>query len=159
MQGNTLHTSLSFSPSVTNIVAAQTNYVYNKETGLWIQHASGVSYNIAGYYCADITQAVCNGPYTNYWTGYLDFGGSTPSATTFVHGVGYQWVYYFSPLGQSDTSVTANIPNAQWDAKVGAWLIGFSVYLWDSGSQSYTIVFPTTFPEPVPSNVYNPLVL
>jgi hypothetical protein len=48
---------------------------------------------------------------------------------------------------------------AHWDEKVGAWLVGFSIYLWDPTPQSYTTPFPDPFPEPVPANVYNPLNL
>ena len=134
LQGNSLHSTITFSPIVTNVQGASTNYVYDKSSGLWIQHEGTISYNIANYYCRD-SDAVCSGPYTTYWRGYLDFGGNTLSDAKFVHGVVYQWVYYYSP--HSDTTVLANLPNAIWDSKVGAWLIGFSVYLYDKGTQSY----------------------
>jgi len=166
LTGNALHSTFTFSPIVTNIEAASTVYTFDKSSGLWVEHAGSLTYNIPGFYCLDTSLPVCNGPYVNFWTGYLNFGGNTPSTSNFVHGVGYQWIYYFAP--QSDTSVTANIPYAQWDAKVGAWLIGLSIYLWDSGTQSYDMIpvpatdnyaFPNPFIEPLPANNYNPLGL
>lgn len=162
LTGNALHSTFTFDPSVTNIQGASTVFTYDKTSKLWVEHAGSLSYNLSGYYCSDTSLAVCNGPYVNYWTGYLDFGGNAPSDSTFVHGVGYQWVYYFSP--QTDTTVQANIPYAQWDAKVGAWLIGFSIYLYDTAlspnyPQAYTITFPSPFIEPVPASNHNPLNL
>lgn len=163
LTGNVLHTAFTFSPIVTNVQGASTDYVYDKSSGKWIQHEGTITYNIANYYCSG-SDAVCSGPYTTYWRGYLDFGGNTPSDANFVHGVVYQWVYYYSP--QSDTTVLANLPTAQWDSKLGAWLIGFSVYFYDKGTQTYddttpytNPAFPSPFIEPVPASNYNPLHL
>jgi len=66
--------------------------------------------------------------------------------------------YIFAP--QIDTGVTALLSDAQWDATVGAWLIGFSLYIWDSALQSYTISsIPFLSLEPFPVSNYNPLDL
>jgi len=139
LQGNSLHTTITFSPIVTNVQGASTNYVYDKSSGLWIQHEGTITYDIPNYYCSG-SDAVCTGPYVTYWRGYLNFGGNIPSDANFVHGVQYQWIYYYS--SQDDATVQANLPNAVWDSKVGAWLIGFSVYLWDKTPQNYNIAFP-----------------
>lgn len=144
LTGNALHTAFTYDPPVSNVQGASTNYVYDKSSGLWIQHEGTISYNIPGYYCDDTSLAVCNGPYVNYWRGYLDFGENKPDAATFVHGVAYQWVYYYS--SQDDSKVLANIPNAVWDQKMGAWLIGFSVYLWDKDTQQYGKLETVTVP-------------
>jgi len=74
-------------------------------------------------------------PYSELFRGYLDFDGNVPSDATFVHGVAYQWVYLMAP---EDAILTApNTAYAQWDTKVGAWLVGFSIYMWDKGPQDY----------------------
>ncbi len=147
--GNVLHTSISYSPSVEDLEGESSVYVYNKSSGLWIEREGQVKYvYIPGY---------GDTPVVNFWRGYLDFGGNAPSTETFVHGVGYQWAYLYLP---EDATLTGDYTAyAQWDAKVGAWLVGFSIYLWDPTPQSYTTAFPDPFPEPVPANVYNPLGL
>lgn len=146
--GNVLHTTVSYSPVVSDLQGQSTVYTFDKDSGLWIEHEGTVSYSYEPYY----------GSYTatNYWRGYVQFDG-TPSKTSFFHGVGYQWVYIFAP--QSDTGVTTLLPNAVWDNTVGAWLVGFSIYLWDPAPQSYAIPFPNPFIEPVPASNYNPLDL
>jgi hypothetical protein len=45
----------------------------------------------------------------------------------------------------------------QWDDVVGTWLFDFSIYLFDAGTQRYSI--PFEFVEPIPANVFNPLDL
>lgn len=154
LAGNSLHTTISYAPYVSNQQGGELTYTYDKGTATWILHDGTVSYNYAPSY----------GSYTvtNFFRGYVKFD-STPSATNFVHGVLYQWVYIFAP--QTDSGVTAILPSAQWDSKVGAWLIGFSVYIDDKALQPYTqtgpnsIAFPSPFVEPMPANVYNPMVL
>lgn len=134
--GNVLHTTISYAPYVSNQQGGELTYTYDKSTDTWILHDGTVSYNYAPSY----------GSYTvtNYFRGYIQFSG-TPSATNFKHGVLYQWVYIFAP--ETDTGVKAILPNAQWDSKVGAWLIGFSLYIDDSSLQTYSMSsrpFPNT---------------
>lgn len=149
LTGNVLHTSITYSPSVTDLQGASTVYVFDASTGLWIQHEGTISY----------TSPYSGLPITEYWRGYLKFS-DVPSELTFVHGVGYQWGYVFLPESDSAT-VLATYPYATWDSTVGGWLLGFSIYLWDptSFTQSYTTAFPSPFIEPVPANNFNPLGL
>jgi len=147
--GNVLHTSWSYSPLVTDLTGQSTVYTLDKSSGLWIEHEGQVSYKyVPGY-------GDC--PVVNYFRGYLDFGGNTPTDASFVHGVAYQWAYLFAPKDATLTGLYT--PNAVWDDKVGAWLVGFSIYLWDKTPQPYTTQFPSPFVEPVPANNYNPLSL
>lgn len=147
MTGNVLHTSWSYSPVVTDLTGTSTVYVYDKKTILWIEREGKVTYKYEPSY----------GDYTivNFFRGYLDFGGEVPSDKSFVHGVAYQWVYIYAP--EDDTGVTDILPHAQWDSTVEAWLVGFSVYLWDVAPQSYNLDFPDPFIEPFPANIYNHL--
>ncbi len=149
LTGNVLHTAISYSPSVEDLKGESSVYVYNKSSELWVQKEGQVKYvYVPGY---------GDSPVANFWRGYLDFGGEAPSTETFVHGVGYQWAYLYLP---EDATLTGDYTAyAQWDAKVGAWLVGFSIYLWDPAVGTYDIAFPEPFPEPVPANVYNPLNL
>ncbi len=151
LTGNVLHTSWSYSPLVTDLQGQSTVYVLDKKTGLWIENEGQVSYKyVPGY--GDY-------PVINFFRGYLDFGGNAPSTENFVHGVAYQWVYLYAP---EDAVLTGSYTaNAQWDPTVGAWLVGFSIYLWDNTAtvQSYTTAFPSPFIEPVPASNYNPLNL
>jgi hypothetical protein len=147
LTGDVLHTTLSYSPSVTDLEGASTVYVYDKTSGLWIQHEGTISY----------TSPYSGLTITEYWRGYLRFT-DTPSDTAFVHGVGYQWGYVY---GVDEVTVKASYPYAVWDETMGAWLVGFSIYLWDptTYTQAYTIPFPSPFIEPVPASNYNLLEL
>lgn len=152
LTGKSLHTSISYSPPVTNLQGASAVYTYDKTSGKWIQHEGTIQY----------TSPYSGLPITEYWRGYLEFDG-TPSADTFVHGVGYQWGYVF---GVDEETVKAYYTYAEWDSKVGAWLLGFSIYLWDSDTQAYDVTspyddpeFPYPFIEPVPASNYNPMGL
>jgi hypothetical protein len=148
LTGNVLHTSWSYSPLVTDLQGQSTVYVLDKATGLWIEHEGQVSYvYVPGY---------GNSPVVNFFRGYLDFGGNVPSTANFVHGVAYQWAYLYVPYG---TVLTGSYTTyAQWDSTVGAYLVGFSIYLWDPTPQGYTTAFPGLI-EPVPASNYNPLNL
>ncbi len=149
LKGNVLHTSWSYSPVVTELTGASTVYVYNKKADLWIEREGQVTYKyVPGY-----------GDYTivNFFRGYLDFGGNVPSDNSFIHGVAYQWAYIYA--SEDDTGVKVKSPNAQWDSTVEAWLVGFSIYLWDPGTQTYTTPFPDPMIQPVPANIYNHLDL
>jgi len=147
LTGNVLHTSITYSPSVTDLQGASTVYVYNKQEGVWIQKEGTIKY----------TSPYSGLPITEYWRGYLEFTG-TPGASTFLHGVGYQWGYVY---GVDEAIVKAYYIYAIWDETMGAWLVGFSIYLWDpvTVTQSYAIPFPIPFIEPVPASNYNPLEL
>ena len=137
LTGKVLHMSISYSPSVTDLEGASTVYVYNGTA--WIQHEGTVSY----------TSPYSGFTITEYWRGYLAFGGSV-----FSHGVGYQWGYVY---GLDEATVKGYYTYAVWDDVMQAWLVGFSIYLWDTGTQSYTI--PFSVPEPVPASNCNPLSL
>lgn len=145
LTGNVLHTTISYAPSVTNEEGTSMVYVYNKKSGLWIQHEGTISY----------TSPYSELTITEYWRGYLEFHDA-PSEEAFEHGVGYQWGYVY---GVDEETVKAKYPHAVWDEIMGAWLVGFSVYLWDpvGPTQEYDIDFPEPFIEPVPANNYNPL--
>jgi len=148
LTGNVLHMSISYSPSVTDLQGASTVYVYNGT--VWIQREGTISY----------TSPYSGLTITEYWRGYLSFS-SIPSAFTFLHGVGYQWGYVY---GVDEATVKAKYPIAVWDGVMQAWLVGFSIYLWDSGTQTYDDTPPYTNPafqfiEPVPADNYNPLGL
>jgi len=144
LTGNVLHMFITYAPSVTNLQGDSSNYVYNKKEGRWIQKEGTIQY----------TSPYSGLTITEYWRGYLEFAG-TPSASSFAHGVGYQWGYVYLP--QSDEAIVkAKYPYAIWDDVMQAWLVGFSIYLWDTGTQSYVIPFPDPFIEPVPASNYNP---
>ena len=150
LTGNVLHTAWSYSPLVTDLAGQSTVYVYDKKSGVWIEKEGTVSYKyVPGY--GDY-------PIANYFRGYLRFNG-TPGEDSFGHGVAYQWVYLLAP--QDATLTAPNTQYAQWDETMGAWLVGFSIYLWDTTTPStpYDIEFPEPFIEPVPASNYNPLGL
>jgi hypothetical protein len=75
LTGNTLHTSWSYSPLVTDLRGNSTVYTYDKSTGLWIEHEGQVGYYyVPGYGDYQIV---------NFFRGYVQFDGA-PSATSFV---------------------------------------------------------------------------
>jgi len=145
LTGNVLHSAYVYSPVVDDLEGESTVYAYNKGENLWIEKEGTVSYKYEPLY-GDY-------PIVNYWRGYLEFN-DTPSADSFVHGVAYQWAYLAAPHGDDPP-----LPYAIWCNRMGAWLVGFSIYLWDSDTQSYEISFPDPFIEPVPASNYNPLEL
>jgi len=150
LAGNKLNTTITFSPLVTNLKGGDTQYKFDKKSGFWIQDKTLVSYNYAPLY----------GDYmvTNHFEGYLAFYNGMPSSTTFVHGVMYQWIYIHAPKG--DTGVTTLLPNAHWDEDAHAWLVGFSIYLYDHSSTDYSwVTFPDPFQSFKPEDIYNPLSL
>ena len=148
LTGNVLHTSWSYSPLVSDLQGPSTVYVYDKKAQVWVENEGQVQYvYVPGYGVS---------PVVNFFRGYLDFGGNAPSTANFVHGVAYQWAYLYLP--ETATLSGSYTAYAQWDSKVGAWLVGFSIYLWDPTPQAYTTAFPGLI-EPVPANNYNPLGL
>ena len=146
LSGKALHTAWSYSPLVENLTGPSTVYKYDKKSDLWIEKEGQVHYKyLPGY--GDYIVA-------NYFRGYLDFNGNPPSNASFEHGVAYQWVYLLAP---EDAELTGSYTEyAQWDDRVGAWLVGFSIYLWDSVTQAYTIDFPDPFIGPFPAKDFNP---
>ena len=151
LTGNVLHTSFTFAPSVIDVEGASTNYIYDKNDDLWIEREGTIDYRIPGYYCP----APPDFQFTSYWRGYIEFS-STPSQATFERSIVYQWVYIYLP--QDDTSVTSNIPYAQWDEVMQAWLVGYSIYIYDAHEGDLTDL-SWQFVEPVPASNYNPLGL
>ena len=147
LTGNVLHTAWSYSPLVTDLEGESTVYTYDKKNDIWIEKEGTVSYKYEPYY-GDY-------PIVNYFRGYLEFEG-TPSADSFEHGVAYQWAYLLAPQ-----EVTPSLTYAVWDDTMDAWLVGFSIYLWDptTTTQSHSMLFPDPFIEPVPASNYNPLNL
>ena len=144
LTGKVLHGTISYAPAVTNEEGTSTSYVYDKNSGHWIQHEGTISY----------TSPYSGLTITEYWRGYLEFDG-TPSAISFVHGVGYQWGYIYGDDPRWYYTY------AVWDETMGAWLLGFSIYYWDETTftQNYSPPFPDPFIEPVPASDYNPLGL
>ncbi len=149
LKGKTLHTSWSYSPVVVDLTGESTIYVYNKQSGLWIEKEGTVSYIYEPGYGSF--------PAVNYFRGYLDFDELDPSTSTFVSGVAYQWVYLFAP--EDATLEGTNTANAVWDETMGAWLVGFSIYRWTPTPPTTALEFPDPFPKLVPANDYNPLGL
>jgi len=148
LKGNTLHTSWDYSPAVSELTGQSTIYVYDKKLDLWKEKEGTVSYVYEPGYGEY--------PAVNYFRGYIQFDGE-PSADTFNHGVAYQWVYLYAP---EDAELEGSYTDyAEWDETMEAWLVGFSIYLWDSGAQSDDLPFPDPFIEPVPASNYNPLDL
>ena len=145
LSGNVIHTYYTYSPAVDDLEGEQTIYAYDKKSGLWIEREGTVGYKYLPYY-GDYAVA-------NYWRGYLEFNDA-PSSGTFEHGVAYQWCYVYAP---EDAELPITYP--VWDDVMGAWLVGYSIYLWDDAgtTQSYTMNFH--FVEPVPASNYNPLIL
>ena len=147
LTGNVLHTYWTYQPYVDDERGAPTVYTYNNKEDLWIEKEGRVSYIYTPLY--DYRAY-------NFFRGYLEFDGD-PNEESFIHGVAYQWCYIYAD--EEDTGVTDILPYAQWDSTVEAWLVGFSVYLWDTDAQSYNEAFPDPLPLPVPANVYNHLDL
>lgn len=145
LTGNVLHSAYSYLPIVDDLEGESTVYVYDKKLDRWIEKEGTVSYKYDPLYGEY--------PIVNYWRGYLEFDG-TPSAGSFVHGVAYQWAYLAAPLADDPP-----LPCAIWCDTMGAWLVGFSIYLWDPGTQAYELDFPDPFMAPVPASNYNPLNL
>ncbi len=147
LTGNVLHSFYVYSPVVTDLEGESTVYTYDKKKDLWIEKEGTVSYKYEPLY-GDY-------PIVNYWRGYLEFDG-TPSEGSFVRGVAYQWAYLAAPHGDDPP-----LPYAQWDDTMDAWLVGFSIYLWDATAPltPHDIPFPDPFIEPVPASSYNPLDL
>lgn len=155
--GNVLHTEISYMPYVTEEEGTSMVYVYDKKSELWIMHEGTIGY-ISPYSDLWITE---------YFKGYLDFGGNEPSSENFVHGVQYQWGYFFG--SDENTPPPFYVEGelfykyAEWDETVGAWLLGFSIYLQDPtdfyqrGAYEDNVPFPDPFIEPVPKSDYNPL--
>ncbi len=146
LTGNVLHSAYEYSPIVDDLEGESTIYIYDKKADLWIEKEGTVSYKYEPLY-GDY-------PIVNYWRGYLKFDGA-PSTESFVHGVAYQWAYLLAP----QEPALSYPPYAEWDDTMGAWLVGFSIYLWDPDAQSYDESFPDPFIEPVPASNYNPLNL
>ena len=159
LTGNVLHTSIGpLSPNRpgTEVYGASTVYVYDAKAGVWVQTEGTVEYT-SNQPPSYLTVTLCR-------RGYLEFDG-TPSAGTFVRGVMYQWAFLY---GYDEATVKVTYPNAVWDSTMGAWHIGFAIYLWDSTTQTYDTnptggftnpVFPSPMIEPVPASNYNPLGL
>jgi hypothetical protein len=145
LTGKVLHTTFSYSPVVTDLTGESTIYTYDKKLDLWIQKEGTMSYKYTPYY-GDY-------PAVNYWRGYLEFDG-TPAEDSFVHGVAYQWVYIYSPEDEQPT-----LPYSWWDEKMEAWLVGYSIYLWDENGDTQAYSMDYAFVEPVPANDFNPLDL
>jgi len=144
LTGNTLHMNWEYSPAVQNLEGEKSVFVHRGD-GLWILKEGAVKYRYPPLY----------GDYdvVNYFRGYLQFNGD-PSTENLDHGIAYQFCYVYAPQ-----TVTLPIAYPVWDDTMGAWLVGFSIYLWDNvdETQAYSYPFPDPFPEPVPAKNYNPL--
>jgi len=150
LTGKVLHMDWEYSPAVQNLEGEKSVFVYNKKTGYWILKEGTVKYRYLPYY----------GDYDvmNYFRGYLDFDEETPSTENLVHGIAYQWVYVYAP---QDFVLPDPMLYPVWDPTMEAWLVGFSIYLWDNTgeTQAYSL---TTHPfpgliSPVPASNYDPI--
>ena len=153
VSGKVLHAEISYMPYVSEEEGTSMVYVYDRNSGHWVMREGTIGY---------VSPYGENLWITEYWKGYLDFGGEEPCSENFVHGVQYQWGYVF---GYDEDTQPPFYENAVWDETVGAWLLGFSVYLLDPLDTNQRAVyegnvpFPDPFIEPVPKSVYNPLGL
>ena len=161
LKGNTLSTTISFEPTVTDQVGGTLVYMFNSEMNIWILPPTMLTYYYALY-----------GPWkiTNWWTGYVAFNGA-PTAANYVEDVMYQWVYIYPQAGLAHNAaglaaLQVYDPFAVWDQQVGAWLVGISVYP-DNVintpvvSSSGSVPFPSVFVpiEPFAPGNYDPLHL
>lgn len=152
LTGNALHTKITYSPSVIGERGTSAVYVYDKNSDHWILNEGKTSYIYSNLYA--------HYRVTNYFRGYMEFT-ATPTPNTFKKGVLCQWIYVMKPQNEP---VQSFIPNAVWDPVMNAWLVGFSLYLYDN--QQPIPQHPTPplgplpiFPRPIPANNYNPLGL
>ncbi len=158
--GNVMHTEVSYKPAVSEEEGTSMVWVYNKKADRWILKEGTVKY-LSPYSGLWIEE---------HWRGYMEFDEDGE----FVHGVAYQWGYHYG------SDPTWYYSHAVWDDTVGAWLLGFSVYIWDPDDVSQHVYFtgsppqdlsyhsytsanpqyppeqPYTMIEPVPANEYNP---
>jgi len=159
--GKVMHAEISYSPGVFEEEGTSMVYVYNNKADKWILHEGTIKY-ISPYSGLWIEE---------YWRGYLEFDANG----NFEHGVAYQWGYTYGD------DPTWYYKNAVWDDTMDAWLLGFSVYIWDPDTEDqykyftldppqdlayhkYTTTNPSHPPElsysriePVPASNYNPL--
>jgi hypothetical protein len=149
LAGYSLHISVTITGAHNEPKGEPLVYVFNKTIGLWIMHEGMVTYKYPSTYGAYTV--------TNYFRGYFNFNGD-PSAITFLHGVEYQWIYLYLPRNQ-EASVKAVLPHARWDEVMQAWLVGFTVYIYDSTTPNPPYNVPFQFVEPVQPSDHNPLNL
>lgn len=149
LAGNSLHITTAITGARGEPKGEPSVCIFNKTIGLWIMHEGMVTYKYPPRYGAYTV--------TNYFRGYFKFNGD-PSTTTFLHGVEYQWIYIFVPHDQ-EASVTAVLPHSRWDEVMQAWLVGFTVYIFDPSvpNPPYNVQFQ--FVEHVPAGNCNPLNL
>jgi hypothetical protein len=148
--GNSLHASWDYNLLVEDQKEESSVYVFDKDSEYWVQKSSEKNYDGEAFSCDYSVK--------NFFRGYLDFSGQEPSTESFNHGVAYQWMYIYAP--EEDTGVKSCLPFAQWDAEMGAWLVGFNLFLWDHGEQDYSKPgFPDLLNEvkPVPGKEYSQL--
>jgi hypothetical protein len=149
--GKTIHTEITYQPAVSEEEGTSMKWVYDKDEGVYILHEGTVKY-LSPYSGLWITE---------YWKGYLRFD----SNGDFEHGVAYQWGYHYG------SDPTGYYTHAIFDETMDAWLLGFSIYIWDPDdfdqqteyfqfdgtewvpNQAYVQI------EPVPKDDYNPLGL
>jgi len=149
LAGNSLHITVTISGAHNEPKGEPSTYIFNNTIGLWIMHEGIVTYRYPPRYGAYTV--------TNYFRGYFKFNGD-PSATAFLHGAEYQWIYIYVPRNQ-EASVKNVLPYAVWDEVMQAWLVGFTVYIYDSATPNPSYNVPFQFVEPVPASNYNPLNL
>lgn len=152
-KGNTIHTEITYQPGVSEEEGTSMTWVYNKAEEVYILHEGTVKY-LSPYSSLWITE---------YWKGYLSFDANGD----FEHGIAYQWGYHYGD------DPTWYYTYAIWDETMEAWLLGFSIYIWDAdGFDQKTAYFHYDSAlnkwvpnqdyvqiEPVPKNNYNPLDL
>jgi hypothetical protein len=147
--GKTIHTEISYQPAVSEEEGTSMTWTYDKDEDRYILHEGTIKY-LSPYSGLWITE---------YWKGYLQFD----SNGDFEHGVAYQWGYHYGsdPTGYYTYTI--------FDETMDAWLLGFSIYIWDPDdfdqqpayfhhdgteyvpNQGYVQI------EPVPKEDYNPL--
>jgi hypothetical protein len=146
LEHNTLTTTLTFEPTVTDQIptVASLVYTFNPELNIWILPPTTLSYLYTTY-----------GPYrvTDIFTGFIAFNGA-PSSANYAEDVMYQWEYIFGVPhhGTAATTLLTYDQNAVWDCQVGAWQVGLSVYV-DNAAQTLVVTnngagLTTAYPTP-----------
>ncbi len=83
-------------------------------------------------------------PVSEYWRGNLTFSG-TPSMANFTGGILAQWDYIKTNSIITNSIVKQYLPDAVYDQSMGAWLVGFNVYLLENKCYPSSCAIPSSY--------------